>query len=232
MLSLFVLFSFIACQENGDSTKKVAEATIETKQEATIEKYYIRFLQEEKETRAEASFFTGSNFEEAQARDIEAITFQDRSMKAQNLGARGIRYFYRSRVPYNTTYKFTYNEKASSSQQRQFEMDGIEEFLIKEGKVDRSDGITLVWKGEALDSTQSMVLMFTDENKKASYTTIEGPTETPEIKINSDQLANLSPGKGELYLVKKQNRSVQEHQAMILASMEFYTRPIKIEVQE
>ncbi len=197
-----------------------------------IERYYVRFLEKSREMRAEAMYYEGASLKRAKNITMQAVYFRDFKMNAQDLGnGRGIRYAYRTKVPYNSNFKFQYQNHQGESTTRNFELAGISDFVIREGDIKRTKGATLEWQGEALKEGQSLVILFTDAEQKASSVTVEGPTTLPEIALSSEQLSNLSPGIAKLNLVKKQNYNRKEEGRLILESLEYYTNAIKVEVK-
>ena len=192
--------------------------------------YEVRYLEQEKELRALAFFKEGDSLEVAVSKEFSNITFQSSGMKKQNLGERGIRYILNRKGPFSDNLDFSYNNNDGVPINYELSMPTVGDFLIKEGNIYKNKGATIVWNGELLDPSQSLVFMFTDKDNKASSTSVKGPTKLSEVFIPSKDLARLTLGDGQLYLVKKQIRKTIVENQTILSVVEYYTSPIDIKV--
>lgn len=196
-------------------------------------KYYVRYLQTEKELKAEVSFKEGDTLETARSIVLNQVNFEDNPMEVQNLGKNyGIRYGFRKKGPHRQTYQFSYSGEQMGEQVHEIGMSPITEFLIKEGAISKTSGMTLVWQGEALTKNQEMILLFTDEERKAFPVQIKGPSERTEVVLSAEQIAGLSLGKGRLMLVKKQFEQSRTAQATKVSEIEFYSNQLDIAVVE
>jgi hypothetical protein len=153
-------------------------------------------------------------------------------MDKQVLGERGFRYILNRKGAYSANLDFGYKNDDGIPINYDLSMSEIGEFSIKEGTIQKKTGATVVWKGEALDDSQSFVFMFTDKNNKASSISIKGPTNLSETFLPPDAVAKIATGEVQLYLVKKQIRRTQEDNQSIVSVVEYYTSPIEIEVME
>jgi hypothetical protein len=223
---VFVLFQAIflfgGCQTN--------EKTNQIKAKPLFVTYEVRYLEQEKELRALAFFKEGDSLEVAVQKEFSNITFQSNLMEKQNLGERGTRFILNKKGPFSANLDFSYKNDEGIPINYDLTMPAISEIAIKEGNVDKNKGATVVWKGEALDPSQSLIFMFSDKNNKAQSTTVKGPTELAEVFIPSKDLKGLTLGNGQLYLVKKQIQKTQEDNQTILSVVEYYTSPVDINV--
>jgi hypothetical protein len=213
-----ILLLLSACQSD--------EKTKQTSAKPLFINYEVRYLEQEKELRALAYFKEGDSLEVAQSKTFSNINFQGSAMENQNLGQRGVRYILNRKGPYSSNLDFGYKNDDGTPINYDLSMPEVGDFLIKEGNVSKNKGATIVWNGEALDASQSMVFMFTDKNNKATSTSAKGPTSLSEVFIPSKDLAGLSLGEGQLYLVKKQVRNTTDQNQTILSVVEYYTSPI------
>ncbi len=225
-LFVFAQISFLisACQTN--------EKTDQVEVKPLFINYEVRYLEQEKELRAMAFFKEGDSLEVAVPKEFSNTTFQSNLMEKQNLGDRGTRYILNRKGQFSTNLDFSYTNDEGLPVNYDLSMPEIGEFSIKEGKLHKNKGITIVWKGKNLDPTQSLVFMFTDKNNHAQSNTAKGPTNIPEVFIPSKNLKELTPGNGQLYLVKKQIIKTQEENQSILSVVEYYTSSLDIEIVE
>lgn len=222
-LVLFILL-LSACQANEKPNR--------TNAKPLFINYEVRYLEQEKELRALASFKEGDSLEVAVPKEFSNTSFQGSAMDKQVLGERGFRYILSRKGPYSANLDFGYKNDDGIPVNYDLNMPEVGEFSIKEGTINKNTGATVMWKGEPLDDTQSLVLMFTDEKNKASSISVKGPTNLSEISLPLEALAKMASGNVQLYLVKKQILRTQEENQSILSVVEYYTSPIQIKVVE
>ena len=92
--------------------------------------------------------------------------------------------------------------------------------------------MTLVAQGSQLEQGESLVLLFSDQDNQASSITINGPSTSIEHFIPGKNLINLNLGKGQLYLVKKRQKSSIKDNFISVSAIEYYTPAIPVEVIE
>ncbi len=224
-LSIFILF-VSACE----SDKK---AEISNSKDHFFVRSYVRYLQTEKELKAEISFKKGDTLKTAVPVILDEVIFEGEKVSPQNLGkSYGVRYDFRKRGPYRDQYEFNFRGGPIEQTSHILKMNPITEFLIKEGTINKKEGMTINWKGEALNKDQQMVLLFTDEQKKAFPIKLKGPTQKPEVFIPRIKTKNLTTGKGKLMLIKKQFTETKEGNLTKVSEIEFYSNNLDIEVIE
>jgi hypothetical protein len=221
-VQLFLLFG--ACQSN--------EKNNEVKAKPLYINYEVRYLEQEKELRALAYFKEGDSLKSAVSREFSNATFQSSAMEKQNLGGRGSRYILTRKGAFSSNLDFGYKNDEGIPINYDLSMPAVGKFFIKGGNIYKNKGTTIVWKGDPLDASQSIVFMFTDKNNKASSASIKGPTKLPEAFISTKNLAGINLGKGQLYLIKKQVRKTTDQNQTILSVVEYYTSPIDVEFVE
>jgi hypothetical protein len=194
--------------------------------------YEVRYLEQEKELRALAYFKEGDSLKSAISKEFSNATFQSSAMEKQNLGDRGSRYILNRKGAFSSNLDFSYKNDEGVPINYDLSMPEVGEFSIKEGNIYKNKGVTISWKGEPLDQSQSLVFMFTDKDNKASSISANGPTQLSEVMIPSKGLTKLALGEGQLYLVKKQVLKTTDQNQTILSVVEYYTSPIDIKVVE
>lgn len=190
--------------------------------------YEVRYLEQENELRAYAYFKEGDTLETAQPIEISNPTFQGNAMEKQDLGAKGIRYIFTKKGPYSDNLEFSYKKDKNYK----INMSEVGMLSVKEGVVNKNIGATIVWDGDLVTSSQSFILMFTNEDNSAASISIQGPSEISEVAISPGSLTQLVPGDGQFYIVKKQVQKSEDQNQTITAVVEYYADPIKIQVVE
>lgn len=214
------------------TTCKNAAIEQEEKPPHWFAKYYVRYLQTERQLKAHASFLEGDSIKNAEPKRFRGgVSFQGKKMQFRDLQGKLYRYLLNEQTDYNETFLFRHRDDNGDYWEYTMRMHPIEDFFVKD-KISKSKGMTIVADGAILQSNESLVLLFSDERNRATTLTIEGPSKTIELSIPPEQLGDLSVGKGKLYLVKKQFNEDQEEQLNASSSIEFYTKSIDIEVLE
>jgi hypothetical protein len=192
--------------------------------------YFIRYLEEERQLKAHAAFFEGDSLQAAQPKVIAGgVALQNIAMSRRDLGGRGIRYTLDRSADYEPPYRFSYRDDRGLFREHLIDMSPIANFFIK-GQISKSLGMAIVVEGGLLKHGESLLLLFTDAEQMATSISIGGPTSTIEYALPPHALANLNPGPGWLYLVKKQSATIQGQTQTTFSAIEYYSRTINIEV--
>lgn len=108
----------------------------------------------------------------------------------------------------------------------------ITDFTIKEGKMSKSDGFTLSWKGEAANpENETLVILITDVNGASMSLNHLGNAGKNELFIDPVQIKFFAPGMATIYLVRKNKINhprvgyVDEN-----IELEYYTEEKKYEI--
>lgn len=223
----FVLSSLLlvgSCQEAGNMQQKPAEKLF-------ID-FFVRYLAEESQLKAHASFSKGISPDESRPKQIAGgVSFQNSGMVERNLQSKVIRYELERESEYIGDFPFQF--KAEDGKQRAYnlKMTPIKDFFLK-GDISISKGMTLVVNGGLIKANEQLVLLFSDDENRAYSITLTGPAKTIEFTLSPEQTAPLRPGPGKLYLVKRQDNQQENEEISLVSSIEFYTPAIDIEVVE
>ena len=194
--------------------------------------YEVRYLEQENELRALAYFKEGDSLQALETKEFSNVLFQNNEMKKQNLGEKGFRYIFEKKGPYNPDMSFGYKNDKGDLINYNLSMPKLGDISIKEDNVDKSEGITIVWDGDLISSSQNIIIMFTSKDNKATSISLQGPSEASEVSISSISLEALTPGEGQFYIVKKQVLKTENQNQTIQAVVEYYTAPLNINVIE
>ncbi len=224
IIPFFALFLFFACKaDQKPSSPKVSFIS---------SSYYLRYLEEEKELKTEATFRQGDSLENAAAKIYSGVFFNNKEMAFKKLSDANQRYVLNTTGDFpskNLVFSFI-NDKGQKESQS-FSFSSMKNLATK-GLVSKSKGVTLTWEGEALTDQESVICLFSDGNNRTTNTVLKGPTEGAQINIPSEKLSALTAGEGKLYLVRKNRVRKDETNRSSFAVLEYYTAPIDIEVSE
>ena len=226
MSHIIRLFLLLVC-----GTAIHCQSPVNNQKQTLFADYYVRYLQAEKQLRAEATFMTGDSLQNAESTRFKAVFFQGGAMDERNLRERGIKYRSDRNGDYTSPFEFKLDQESGDAGIQSFNMSPVESFQF-ESDVSLSNKNQIVWTGEKLNDQESLVIMFTDKNNKASFVNISGPTNSPAAEFMPAPLESLTSGPGTVYLVKKQISQKVSSTQQISATIEYYTAAIPIEITE
>ena len=222
LVQVIVLLS--ACQTNETTKQENAKPLFIT--------YEVRYLEQENELRAIAYFKAGDSLEVVVPVEVSNPTFQGNAMEKQDLGEKGIRYIFNKKGPFNPTMEFGYTNNGGESANYKLYMSEVGKLSVKEGEINKNIGATILWDGDLVTSSQTLIFMFTSNDNKATSISIKGPSEISEVAIFSESITQLVPGECQLYVVKKQVEKTEDQNQTITSAVEYYSSSIKIQVIE
>jgi hypothetical protein len=197
--------------------------------------FFVRYLEEEGQIKAHASFAEGDSLKTALPKTFQGgVAFLGSGMQPRQLSDNSVRYVYNASTSggsFPGSFPFRFKDDEGKQQEFALRMAPVEDFSIN-GDISKSKGMNLTVKGELLSADESFVLLFSDEENRASTITIAGPSNSMEHYFPPENLINLRPGKGRLYLVRKKTEIREESNRRVVSNTEFYSRTIDIEVKE
>lgn len=219
--SIFFSLIFYTCQPVSSSK--------EPTKKKVFARYYVKYSQNDQTYKAEASFLTGDSTVNALATEMESVSFQGGIMKQRTQPRNDLSYIAERSGKFSAQLKFKYTDQ-SESKHLDLSFNPIHSFLIKDKMVSKSKGLTLVWDGGALEEGESLLLLFSDQTNKAASTTLKGPSRKSEILLPGNFLKDLQPGKGNLFLVRKQSGEINDDLTNYKYLLEYYTSPLAIKI--
>jgi hypothetical protein len=198
-----------------------------------FEQYYIRYLQAERQLKAQATFFEGDSLLSATPKTFfGGVSFLGSGMKPRTLPGNTIRYTTtRNRLAYPERFRFGYKNDAGDLVDYKLELKPIDNFFLKDS-IRLGQAATIVVNGGALDQNETLVFLFNDQEQKATSITVEGPTTEIEYLLPAEQLQQLAVGTGELYLVKKQVTRDSIDNRRMESTLEFYSASKEFTVKD
>lgn len=194
---------------------------------------FIRYIEPQGQLKATASFLKGDSLATAQPTGLQGgLRLQGQLMPPRYLPNNVVRYQRIAKQPYDTTYTFSFTGLSGAPLSVPLQMPTPGSFRIKEGKASLTDGFTLQVDNGQLSEQESLVLLFSDAQSRASTITLTGPLNKNEFAIAGARLHRLRPGPHTLYLVRKKRSLARADGLTVAADLEFYTRTIPLEVVE
>ncbi|MCB0629828.1 MAG: hypothetical protein R2824_19460 [Saprospiraceae bacterium] len=223
---LFLAILGAACRPDQSSEEVVF------RQSKIFVDFFVRYLAPEQQLRGQASFWEGVSRSNLQPVIPEgSISFDGEEMEAKRLPGSQIRFSLTEQKTYKDSLAFRFRMPDGRYLQYELNMTPVRDFFIK-GNISKSEGATFVINGGLMNENEEIILMFTDEEFKATAITVKGPTSNIEISVSPEQLQALTPGPGQLYLVKKLQKQESHPNLELTAAVEYYTDSRAIEVIE
>ena len=215
-------FLFWGCENNANLNNEIL-----------FEEYYVRYLEAEKELKAYATFLEGDSLQNAKPKIFfGGIAFQNSGMEVRNLPKGVVKYsITNDNASYSNPFTFKYRNEEGVAIEEVLEMKPLGDFFVKDN-ISLSKGMTLVINDGSLSEDEQLVLLFSDEKNRAFSIPIMGPSEQIEYTFTNDQIQNLSEGKGQLYIVKKQSKIKEGENRSVSSNIEFYSKTLEIYIEK
>ena len=225
VLSCSVILIFLSACTTKNSGKNPATPQSET----VYGNLYVRFIEDQKVVKAEASLARGISPEKAIPLEIEGgVSFQSSGMTKRSIRDKIIRY--ETTIPSDYFHPFQFGVKLNGEQHKlELDMTPLGDFFLPE-KEQTEDNMVVVAQEGSLSMGEQMVFMVSDAENKAASIIVEGPH--PDIKffLNKQQLSSLKKGEGKMYIVKKQLSSIKRVPFDVVTELEYYTKAIDVEI--
>lgn len=191
---------------------------------STYANLFVRYIAPQGQLKVTAAFREGDSI--ATARPVEVlggVTYQGQQLEARRLPGQQVRYLLDTRSPFAKEHRFQFKAADGTAQEVTLELSPIDSFSIIGGTASLSEGMQLYIKDERIEDGESIVLLFSDENNKATTITLTNPAVQDTFPIAAMRLRKLQPGPHQVYLVKKQHQEIDLKGAKAAADIEYYT---------
>lgn len=223
LFGILILCTLAACQNEQAAANEVK----------LFANYYVRYLQNEQQLKAEASFKKGLEKENAKKIDLAGeIRLLNTPLIPININGSILRYQLEQKTKLKPNYEFVLEHDSGELSKHKIEISPIREFSLENGVASQSKGFQLNWEGANLSENDRLLIMITDQNDKAHSITINGPTSGQSAAIQGTDLLGLATGNGYIYLVKKSNQEEIQNKTVINSLAEYYTDRILVEIVE
>lgn len=221
-LQFLFIFGFIlthcSCQ-----TEAPKEETSDKSKPSTFASFYVRFLQNENQTEANATFQNGMTQQQAEPLKIEkGVFFHNGNMVERIIPQLGPRYQAYYDGAFSETYKFQFKDPLKGKTDYIAQMNAMANFSF-EGDISQSKGAMLTWEGTPLNDNETLVFLINDANNQSRSFELKGKTSTSKIKVDAKHFSQIPAGQAKIYIVRKQSIAEQKPNLVILAETEYYT---------
>lgn len=98
-------------------------------------------------------------------------------------------------------------------------------------EVSKSKGLTISYAGKPLSANESFIVMIIGDDNKSASTTIQGPTSGQSITVKPQDLALLSDGKADLYLIRTYSDEAVNGKMHFYFRNEYFTKTYRINLK-
>lgn len=195
-----------------------------------FEDYYVRYVHDDGQWKAQARFFEGDSLETALPKRFRTSPdFQDKKLEARQLSEEIITYSIDYNAEYSQSMTFQYQSETGEPIRVDLSMPPLPDFTI-DSIISLSSGATVTWKAQPLKQEESLIFLFTDEQNRAGSVVIEGILTDSTLLLTPTQLQSLTPGHNKLYLVKKQSKAFRLNQRTVFTLIEYYGKKLEVRI--
>ena len=147
--------------------------------------FYVRYIQDGQQIKAEAWFTLSENDSIRKPYAVDGgVSFQGSGMGSRDLAGRMIRYQYENKSDYPSTLSFQLKDHTMESHTIEQLMTPVDSFSVAQGLSISKGGKIELFPGD-LQSNEQLVFLFTDAKGQAKSTTVQGPIPGTEINPNT-----------------------------------------------
>lgn len=194
---------------------------------------FVRYIAPQGQLKVTAAFREGDSLSTAQPVEIPGgVTYQGQQLEARKLPGQQVRYAMDTRAAFAQEHRFSFQAADGQPQEAALSLSPIDSFSVIGGVASLSKGMNLYIKDEKIDEGESIVLLFSDADNKATTITLTNPAVRDTFPIAGLRLRKLKPGPHRVYLVKKRQQELDLPGIKAIAEIEYYTAEQTFEVTE
>ncbi len=189
--------------------------------------YYVRYLEEIQEIQMEAQFRTDSaNFV------LEGdVWVNGTKMRAKKLPAVGWQYKVSEKPSkFEGLYIFSFPLSTEKMQKDSLAFKVLGDLKMATPQIKKETGGLIQWTGEALTQEDALTLIFEDSNQETFSVNHVGISRGSQLEIRPELIEGLALGTASVRIVQKRREQIQQSGINILKNMEYYYKPIKVEI--
>ncbi|AEE50120.1 hypothetical protein [Haliscomenobacter hydrossis] len=192
---------------------------------------FVRYLQPEKEYKAEAILLEGDSLPLAKSiRFANGIRFIDKEMNETQVTENLLRYSTQFGGEYASQASFVFRDKSGNTYTIPLSMEPLGDIEVTMPSEPDGQMNLNISSGGVLKPDENLVLVLTDRSGQASTVTIEGPSTSGTYALSMVLFGNPVKGNAELYLVKKQLRNEQKGKLTVHLVEELYSASLVVKV--
>lgn len=200
---------------------------------STYANLFVRYIAPQGQLKATAAFREGDSLATAQPAEIPGgVTYQGQQLEPRQLPGQQIRYQLDTRTAFPSEHRFGFKAADGEMREAVLQLDPIDSFAIISGTASLSRGMRVYIENERIEEGESIVLLFSDADNKATTITLTNPIVQDTFPVAAIRLRKLQPGPHRVYLVKKQHREIDLKGAKAIADIEYYTAEQPFNVTE
>jgi hypothetical protein len=188
---------------------------------------YVRYLEDGQQIKAEASFLEGDSLSTAQSVDLpKGVSFLGSGMGERKLQGNFTRYQYENFGEYPSTMRFRARRSETEFTDFEASLSAIQSIDFPDTLfLGRAHAFSIAPDG--LKEDQSLVLLLTDSTGKSIPVELSGPVKKGGLQLSPTQIEGMAPGKGSLYIVKKQTERKETRQSTSVFTIEYYSKSVE-----
>jgi hypothetical protein len=219
-LGLLVFFVGMACHQETKQKRKPITVDL-----------FVRYLQPERQYKAEAVVYEGDSLATAQTRSLPGgLIFMNQGLNARQLGENKLRHDITFIANYEANAAFRFRDDDKLDHVVAINMSPIIDFKVASPA--KLNGIlSIQLEDQLLGQKEALVVLLTDSHNQSYSVTLQGPAVSKNFDVPLSAFGVVNPGKADLYLVKKQiQNDLSKDRLRIHTLAEFYTKSIAIEL--
>lgn len=220
-LILFTFFAATACQQNVKQKSKPLTVDL-----------YVRYLQPERQYKAEAVIYEGDSLATARTRSFPGgVIFMNQGLNARQLGENNLRHAITFIADYEANAAFRFRDDNNMDHVVPVNMTAIADFKAT-SPLKREGVLHMSLEDKLLQQNEALVLLLTDSHNQAYSVTLNGPSVSNDYDVPLSAFGAVSPGKADLYLVKKQIHNAPTQDGLNIHSLfEYYTKSAALVIE-
>jgi len=214
LIAFVLLLSLcFSCESSQKELKQIEKLQID---------FYIRYLQSDKQVKAEISFSEMDSIKKIMPKRMDEVLFQGNVLDGKKI-LNQYRYQTTKASAFFENYNFSYRLNGQEIQEQLVSVKAITDFIIKKDKISKRVGTTITFDASPLKVNEEFVVLISDETGKTSTIKIKELPLDFMVKILPDQISSLKAGKGMVYVVRKNTIEIDQPSFYLQGQTEYYT---------
>jgi hypothetical protein len=216
--TLIIASFFSACQFSAD------------KQPAVYGSFLVRYMEQDSQVSARASFFEGDTLATARPKTWDGgVAFIGSAMELRSMAGAEWRYSTERQLDFMDNYNFRFTDDHGKVREVKAAFNRIGDIGFK-SPVSKQSGLVFTHSGALLAAGETLILLITDASGQSRSITFSGPQRANQFILSSADVAALQPGALQMYALRKNTSDSREGKFDYSVEMEFYTQTVTVEL--